>query len=56
LVSVAKLNVAIERVGFVACQFALWVIPISWWEAEIKPDMTEEAVQVSLSFYGLWLV
>jgi hypothetical protein len=53
---VAKLNVAIERVGFVARQFALWVIPISWWEAETEPDMTEEAVQVSFSFYGLRLV
>jgi hypothetical protein len=53
---VAKLNMAIERVGFVAHQFELWVIPISWWEAETEPDMTEEAVQVSFSFYGLQLV
>jgi hypothetical protein len=53
---VAKLNVVIERVGFVARQFAIWVIPIFWWEAKTEPDMTEEAVQVSLSFYGLWLV
>jgi hypothetical protein len=33
-VNVAKLNVVIKRVGFVARQFALWVIPISCWEAE----------------------
>jgi hypothetical protein len=48
LEGVTKLNLAIERVGFVACQFALWVIPSSWWEAEKEPDFTEESIQVSL--------
>jgi hypothetical protein len=30
LEGVTKLNLAIERVGFVTCQFVLWVIPSSW--------------------------
>jgi hypothetical protein len=41
---VAKLSLAIERVGFVARQFALWVIPIIWWEAKKEPDISEEAI------------
>jgi hypothetical protein len=48
LEGVTKLNLAIEKVGFVARQFALWVIPSSWWEAEKEPDFTEESIQVSL--------
>jgi hypothetical protein len=46
LEGVALLSLAIKRVGFVACQFALWVIPIIWWEAEEEPDISEEAIQV----------
>jgi hypothetical protein len=46
LEGVAKLSLAIERVGFVASQFALWVIPVIWWEAEEEPDISEEAIQV----------
>jgi hypothetical protein len=43
---VAKLSLAIERVGFVARQFALWVIPVIWLEAEEEPDISKEAIQV----------
>jgi hypothetical protein len=48
LEGVTKLNLAIERVGFVAHQFVLWVIPSSWWEARKEPDFTEKSIQVSL--------
>jgi hypothetical protein len=40
LEGMAKLSLAIKRVGFVARQFALWVIPIIWW------DISKEAIQV----------
>jgi hypothetical protein len=41
------IKLIIERVGFVAHQFALWVIPCSWWEAEMEPDFTAESVGMS---------
>jgi hypothetical protein len=46
LEGVAKLSLAIEKVGFVAHQFALWVIPVIWWEAKKEPDISTEAIQV----------
>jgi hypothetical protein len=44
---VVKLTTVIERVGFVARQFALWVIPTIWWEAVNEPDIGTESMQVS---------
>jgi hypothetical protein len=46
---VVKLTSAIERVGIVACQFALWVTPINWWEAKKEPNMESEANAGELS-------
>jgi hypothetical protein len=46
MVGVAKLNAAIEKIGFVNRQFAVWVIPKVWWEAEEEPDFGESAVLV----------
>ena len=43
---VNKLTLAIERVGFVARQFALWVVPRDWFISDMKPDFGEEGLVV----------
>jgi hypothetical protein len=46
LEGVAKLSRPLKEWDFLARQFALWVIPVIWWEAEEEPDISEEPIQV----------
>jgi hypothetical protein len=53
MVGVNKLAQAIERVGFVAHQFALWVVPEEWFNSEQEPDFGEQAIMVCFLGYTL---
>jgi hypothetical protein len=53
LVGVNKLAQAIKRVGFVARQFALWVVPEKWFNSEEEPDVGEQAIMVCFLGYTL---
>jgi hypothetical protein len=52
MVGVNKLA-TIERVGFVACQFALWIVPEKWFNSEQEPDFGEQAIVVCFLGYTL---
>jgi hypothetical protein len=43
MVGVNKLEQAIERVDFIARQFALWAVPEEWFNSEQKPDFGVQA-------------
>jgi hypothetical protein len=42
-------------VGFVACQFALWVVPEEWFNSEQEPDFGEQAIVVCFLFVIMYL-
>jgi hypothetical protein len=50
MVGVNKLAQAIERVGFVACQFALWVVLEEWFNSEQEPNFGEQVIVVCFLF------
>jgi hypothetical protein len=56
MVGVNKLAQAIESVGFVACQFILWVVPEEWFNSEQEPDFGEQAIVVCFLFAVTYLV
>jgi hypothetical protein len=53
MVGINKLAQAIERVGFVPCQFTLWVVPEEWFNSEQEPDFGEQAIVVCFFGYTL---
>jgi hypothetical protein len=55
MVNVNKLAQAIERVGFVARQFALWVVLEEWFNSEQEPDFGEQAIVVCFLFVVTYL-
>jgi hypothetical protein len=56
MVGVNKLAQAIERVGFMACQFALWVVLEEWFNSEQEPDFGVQAIMVCFFFVVMYLV
>jgi hypothetical protein len=56
MVGVNKLAQAIERVGFVAHQFALWVVLEEWFNSEQEPDFGEQAIMVCFLFAVTYMV
>jgi hypothetical protein len=55
MVGVNKLAQAIERVGFVARQFTLWVVLEEWFNSEQEPDFGEQAIVVCFLFVVTYL-
>jgi hypothetical protein len=53
MIDVNKLAQAIERVGFVAHQFTLWVVPEEWFNSKQEPDFGEQAIMVYFLGYTL---
>jgi hypothetical protein len=53
MVGVNKLAQVIERVGFVARQFTLWMVPEEWFNSEQEPDFGEQAIVVCFLGYTL---
>jgi hypothetical protein len=53
MISVNELAQAIERLGFVARQFALWVVPEEWFNSEREPNFGEQAIVVCFLGYTL---
>jgi hypothetical protein len=47
---ITTITTAIERVGFVERQFAIWVMPQSWWEADEAPTINEPTIRVCFSY------
>jgi hypothetical protein len=56
MVSVNKLAQAIERVGFVARQFALWVVLEEWFNSKQEPNFGEQAIVICFLFVVTYLV
>jgi hypothetical protein len=49
-------NKLAQAMGFVACQFALWVVPEEWFNSEQEPDFGEQAIVVCFLFAVTYLV
>jgi hypothetical protein len=54
MVSINKFAQAIERVGFVARQFTLWVVLEELFDSEQEPDFGEQAIMICFLGYTLY--
>jgi hypothetical protein len=53
MVGINKLAQNIERVGFVARQFTLWVVLEDWFNSEQEPNFGDQAIMVYFLGYTL---